>query len=91
MRIKQPCGYSSMLLVVIRQLLLWQNICYYVSAGEFLLLLQLLWTKDLHMNTVHVSDMCKALWHLRDLGNNGDIYNIVDNGDSSEWHNIVVC
>ncbi len=46
--------------------------------------MQLLWTKDLHMNTVHVSDMCKALWHLRDQGNNGEIYNVVDDGNSSE-------
>ncbi len=45
--------------------------------------LQLLWTKDLRMSTVHVSDMCKALWHLRDSGNNGEIYNIVDDSSSS--------
>ena len=36
------------------------------------------------MNTVHVSDVCRAIWHLTDNGNNGSIYNLADKGDMSE-------
>ena len=45
---------------------------------------QLLWTKSLHINTVHVRDVVRALWHLRDNGEVGQVYNIVDKGNTSE-------
>ena len=49
---------------------------------------QLLWTKDLKMNTVHVSDVCRALWHVKDHDNNGDVFNLADKGNTSEctWY-----
>ena len=47
-------------------------------------IIQLLWTKDLHMDTVHVHDMCRAMWHIKDIGNNGEVFNVVDKGQSSE-------
>ena len=46
--------------------------------------MQLLWTKGLHINTVHVSDVVRGLWHLRDHGEVGEVYNMVDKGDTSE-------
>ena len=45
----------------------------------------MLWTKDLKMNTVHVDDVCRAVWHLCQNGKNGEIYNIVDDGNTSMY------
>lgn len=36
------------------------------------------------MNTVHVDDVSRALWHLTAKGNNGEIYNLVDQGETSK-------
>ncbi|KAF2072819.1 hypothetical protein CYY_005862 [Polysphondylium violaceum] len=44
--------------------------------------MKFLWTGDLKYNTVHVSDVCKALWHLAKVGKNGDLYNLSDKGDT---------
>ncbi|XP_031573743.1 uncharacterized protein LOC116307614 [Actinia tenebrosa] len=46
--------------------------------------MKLLWTKDLKMNTVHVYDVCQALWHLTDHGDDGEVYNLCDKADSSQ-------
>ncbi|KAF3186409.1 hypothetical protein TWF106_004309 [Orbilia oligospora] len=58
--------------------------------------LDLLWTKDLRVNTVHVSDVSRAIWHAADWyvkGKEGwqtepegtaPIFNIVDDGDTSQ-------
>ena len=53
------------------------------SNAEFPVL-QLLWTKDLKMNTVHVKDVCKAMWLLAEKGEKGAIYNLSDKSDSSK-------
>lgn len=42
------------------------------------------------MNTVHVTDVCRALWHLREAGNSGDVYNLADKGRTSVWR-IILC
>jgi nucleoside-diphosphate-sugar epimerase len=36
------------------------------------------------MNTVHVHDVARAIWHLCDHGNSGEIYNLADQGDTSK-------
>jgi nucleoside-diphosphate-sugar epimerase len=47
--------------------------------------MQLLWTKDLRMNTVHVRDVCRALWHVKDESVTPDIvYNVVDKSNSTQ-------
>lgn len=37
------------------------------------------------MNTVHVRDVVRALWHLRDAGPSCEVYNLVDKGETSEF------
>jgi len=44
--------------------------------------MKFLWTGELKYNTVHVADVAKALWHLTQVGKNGDIYNLSDKGDT---------
>ena len=48
--------------------------------------MKLLWTKDLHMNTVHVGDVVRAMWHVASLREleNGAVFNLADKGNSSE-------
>ena len=36
------------------------------------------------MNTVHVLDVCRALWHLTTHGDTGQVYNLVDKSESSK-------
>ena len=36
------------------------------------------------MNTVHISDVCRALWHLRNVGQRGEIFNLCDKGHTSK-------
>ncbi|KAL3884722.1 hypothetical protein ACJMK2_024834 [Sinanodonta woodiana] len=50
----------------------------------FLGFLFMLWTKDLKMNTVHVDDVCRAIWHLFHHAKRGEIYNLVDDGDTTQ-------
>lgn len=45
---------------------------------------QLLWTKELHINTVHVNDVVRGLWHLHDSGEVQQVYNMVDKRNTSE-------
>lgn len=46
--------------------------------------MDLLWDKDLKLHTVHVHDVVRALWHLKDNGKSGDIYNLADSGDTTQ-------
>ncbi len=46
---------------------------------------QLLWTSDLRMSTVHVVDVCRAIWHVALNGQKGDIYNVVDKSETSKY------
>ncbi|KAF3906592.1 hypothetical protein ABW20_dc0108579 [Dactylellina cionopaga] len=57
--------------------------------------MDLLWTKDLKINTVHISDVNRAIWHVAEWYANGKenwndelgatpIFNIVDDGDTSQ-------
>lgn len=54
----------------------------YKHLGECM---KLLWTRDLKMNTVHVEDVCRAVWHVlfRDDTKN-QIYNVVDESDTTQ-------
>ncbi|KAK6349916.1 hypothetical protein TWF696_006175 [Orbilia brochopaga] len=70
-------------------------VCYarvHQSLGEKM---DILWTRDLRINTVHVSDVSRAIWHVTEWYINGranwlsewgstPIFNIVDDGDSSQ-------
>lgn len=53
----------------------------YKHLGE---MMKLLWTKDLKMNTVHVTDVCRAIWHVCLNGKKGEIYNVVDKGETTQ-------
>jgi len=44
--------------------------------------MKLLWTEKLLLNTVHVLDVARALWHVRD--STGEIYNLADHANSSQ-------
>ncbi|GFN83291.1 Dtdp-glucose 4,6-dehydratase [Plakobranchus ocellatus] len=46
--------------------------------------MQMLWTKDLHMSTVHVEDVVRALWHLCLHGSRGQVYNLADKGSTTQ-------
>ncbi|KAI9094380.1 hypothetical protein DFS34DRAFT_643409 [Phlyctochytrium arcticum] len=56
--------------------------------------MELLWTKDLKMNTVHVHDVARAIWHITALkaeggGRNGpitktEVYNLADKNDTDQ-------
>jgi len=46
--------------------------------------MKFLWTKDLRINTVHVNDVVRALWHLCTHGNKGDIFNLADKNDTDQ-------
>lgn len=46
--------------------------------------MKMLWTKDLQMNTVHVLDVCRAVWHLLNHGKKGQVYNIVDSNNTTQ-------
>ncbi|EGG20339.1 NAD-dependent epimerase/dehydratase family protein [Cavenderia fasciculata] len=45
--------------------------------------MQFLWTGDLRYNTVHVVDVCRALWLLAQKAPNGAVYNLADKGDTA--------
>jgi len=46
--------------------------------------MEFLWDKDLKMNTVHVEDVCAALWFLTVHGNSGEVYNLADSNDTDQ-------
>ncbi|XP_043479135.1 uncharacterized protein LOC122509264 [Leptopilina heterotoma] len=54
----------------------------YKHLGE---MMKLLWGADLHMNTVHVKDVARAIWHVADKTEAiGQVYNLVDEGNSTQ-------
>ncbi|CAG9787453.1 unnamed protein product [Diatraea saccharalis] len=54
----------------------------YKHLGETM---KLLWTADLKMNTVHVLDVCRAVWAVaRPRGAAHRVYNVVDEADSTQ-------
>ncbi|CAF4817320.1 unnamed protein product [Pieris macdunnoughi] len=54
----------------------------YKHLGETM---KLLWTADLKMNTVHVRDLCRAIWKLSSSPEaQGQTYNVVDEANSSQ-------
>ncbi|EEB11293.1 NAD dependent epimerase/dehydratase, putative [Pediculus humanus corporis] len=54
----------------------------YKYLGECM---KLLWTKDLKMNTVHVDDLCRAIWFVLSRDDTRqNIYNVVDEGNSTQ-------
>lgn len=47
--------------------------------------MKLLWSKDLHLNTVHVRDVAAAIWYLaHDVRAIGEVYNVVDDAHSTQ-------
>ena len=36
------------------------------------------------MSTVHVTDVCRAVWHLTSNGNSGDVFNLADKNKTSK-------
>jgi len=53
----------------------------YKHLGEKM---KFLWDEKLKINTVHVRDVAKALWHLSQKGQLGAIYNLVDKNDTDQ-------
>ncbi|XP_015514980.1 uncharacterized protein YbjS isoform X1 [Neodiprion virginianus] len=54
----------------------------YKHLGE---MMKLLWGPNLRMNTVHVRDVVRAMWHVTRHPNTiGQIYNVVDESDSTQ-------
>jgi len=43
-----------------------------------------LYSKDMRMNTVHVTDVAKAIWFLCENGKPGETYNLADHGDTDQ-------
>jgi len=46
--------------------------------------MEVLYTKDLQTNTVHVDDVAKALWFLTNHGDSGSVYNLCDPGQTDQ-------
>lgn len=46
--------------------------------------METLYSKDLHLNTVHVRDVAKALWVLTSKGDSGTIWNLADKGHTDQ-------
>jgi nucleoside-diphosphate-sugar epimerase len=46
--------------------------------------MKFLWEKDLKINTVHVKDVARALWHLTEKGDSGTVWNLADQNDTSQ-------
>jgi nucleoside-diphosphate-sugar epimerase len=46
--------------------------------------MKFLWDEKLKLNTVHVRDVAKALWHLSQKGTVGNIYNLADKAETDQ-------
>ncbi|TDH73298.1 hypothetical protein CCR75_007724 [Bremia lactucae] len=46
--------------------------------------MKLLWDAEMRVNTVHVFDVCQALWHVTSAGKDGEVYNLVDKNDTNQ-------
>jgi len=53
----------------------------YKNLGETM---EFLWDKDLKLNTIHIRDVVGALWHLCNHGNVGEVYNLADEGHTTQ-------
>jgi len=53
----------------------------YKHLGEKM---KFLWDEKLKLNTVHVRDVAKALWHLSQKGAVGSTYNLADKGETDQ-------
>lgn len=53
----------------------------YKQLGEDM---KFLWSKDLRINTVHVRDVCRALFLLAEKGKKGEVYNLADSGETNQ-------
>lgn len=53
----------------------------YKHLGEKM---KFLWDEKLKINTVHVRDVAKALWHVSQKGQLGAIYNLADKNDTDQ-------
>lgn len=53
----------------------------YVKLDEKM---KLLWDAEMRVNTVHVLDVCRALWHLSSEGKRGEVYNLADKTDTNQ-------
>ncbi|ETV93579.1 hypothetical protein H310_12575 [Aphanomyces invadans] len=53
----------------------------YTQLGETM---KLLWDAEMRVNTVHVRDVCKALWHVAIAGTPSEVYNVADKSDTSQ-------
>jgi len=53
----------------------------YKESGETM---ELLWSRSLKLNTVHVNDVVRAIWHLHDHGECGNIFNLCDKNDTDQ-------
>ncbi|GLD92701.1 hypothetical protein PINS_up001280 [Pythium insidiosum] len=46
--------------------------------------MKLLWDAEMRVNTVHVNDVCRALWHLTSHGKSGEVFNLADKNDTNQ-------
>lgn len=46
--------------------------------------MEFLWDKDMKINTVHVIDVCRAMWFLTDHGKDGETFNLADENDTDQ-------
>lgn len=53
----------------------------YVKLDEKM---KLLWDAEMRVNTVHVDDVCRALWLLSTEGKRGEVYNLADKTDTNQ-------
>ncbi|PRP88665.1 NAD-dependent epimerase/dehydratase family protein [Planoprotostelium fungivorum] len=53
----------------------------YKNLGEKM---EFLWDKELKINTVHITDVVAALWHLSQKGQVGQTYNLADTNETDQ-------
>jgi len=46
--------------------------------------MEFLWDSEMKINTVHVYDVCAALWHLTSHGELGQVYNLTDTNETDQ-------
>jgi len=46
--------------------------------------MKFLWTKDLKINTVHVTDLAAGIWLLAEKADKGTVWNLADKGDTDQ-------
>jgi nucleoside-diphosphate-sugar epimerase len=46
--------------------------------------MEFLWEKSLAMNTVHIDDVVRAIWHVAQNAPNGEIYNLADSNNTTK-------